>query len=413
MKTTESVTAAPKSGADWKYILKSFGPGIILAATAIGPGSILSGSTTGSRFGYSLVWWMVVVLFFRGMYQYSSMRYGVATGKSIVQGIRDRFGKGWAVAAGIFSLLSFVIYSVGNFTGIGLGLNILFPAISLKVSAVIGMLVAIGVLLLKGLYSKFETIMKVLVGMMIATFLVSLIMAGISEPGEIVRGLVPSVPTGSFAVMLSLLGTSASLAACAYASSLTKEKGWTTKDINNGMIKWDTIIGMISIGAITLLVMFVSAEVLRGSPIKSGPEFANALAGILGFIARPLVGIGLFAAAFSSLIGAPKIGINMLLQSLGKEGGMDSKLENYGCIAVILICSAIGLLLGGAPVELIILAQIGSIISTPLLGVMILLLINHEEMGEFRASKPFTGVLALTFAAIMYTVVNNVITLLS
>ena len=58
----------------------------------------------------------------------------------------------------------------------------------------------------------------------------------------------------------------------------------------------------------------------------------------------------------------------MLLQSLGKEGGMDSKLENYGCIAVILICSAIGLLLGGAPVELIILAQIGSIISTPLLG---------------------------------------------
>ena len=219
----EQTKSSDKSGL--KYFLAALGPGFILAATSIGPGSIVSSTNAGANFGYNLFWWFIVMLVFRAVFSLAMNRYTVVTGKPLMVGIREKYGKVWAVLAGVFAFLGQCVYGIGNFMGCGLGMNMLFPGLPVKYGGLIALVICAVLFFLKNLYHKMETVMKVLVGIMAIIFIISLIgTAGIPYDGTVSHSIV-GMPAGSMALMLSLLGTTASLGTCAWGSSLAKEKG--------------------------------------------------------------------------------------------------------------------------------------------------------------------------------------------
>ena len=400
-----------KSG--FKYFLAALGPGFILVATSIGPGSIVSSTNAGANFGYNLFWWFIVMLAFRAVFSLAMNRYTVVTGKPLMVGIREKYGPVWAVLAGVFAFLGQCVYGIGNFMGAGLGLNMLFPSLPVKWGGVIAVVVCAVLFFLKNLYHKMETVMKVLVGIMALIFVISLVgTLGIPYDGTVSHSLV-GMPAGSTALMLSLLGTTASLGTCAWGSSLAKDKGYTVEDIRRGGLRTDVIVGVVAIGVISLCCFFVGANLLPGQPIKNGMNLAMALSGLLGAWVRPVFGIGFLAAAISSLMMAPKLGINLLLQALNKDSGMESKTENIVSIVMLVFAAVVGFLYSGVPAQLLTLAQIGGVINTPILGIMTILLCNRrDEMGEFRVKPGFTAALSVAYIFVMVTVVNNVITLI-
>ena len=157
MLQNETVKNKTETGVGWKYTLAAIGPGLILAATTIGPGSIVNASVSGSNFGYTLVWWFIAILLFRGLYQYGMNRYTIVTGLSITDGIRITYGKVLAILVGIAAFVGQLVFGIGNFMGTGLGLNMIFPNVDVKTGAVIMTVVCIAILLLKELYMKLET----------------------------------------------------------------------------------------------------------------------------------------------------------------------------------------------------------------------------------------------------------------
>ena len=403
-----SKKTAPKSGL--RYFLAALGPGFILAATSIGPGSIVSSTNAGSEFGYNLFWWFIVMLVFRAVFSLAMNRYTVVSGKPLMVGIRDKYGRAWAILAGVFAFLGQCVYGIGNFMGCGLGLAMLFPGLPVKYGGLIATVICIILFFLKDLYKKMETVMKVLVGIMAAIFIVSVFgTVGLPYDGTVSHNLL-GMPQGSTAIMLSLLGTTASLGTCAWGSSLTKEKGYTTLDIDQGGLRTDVIVGVIAIGLISLCCFFVGANLLPGQPIKTGMDLANALSGLLGAWVRPIFGIGFLAAAISSFMMAPKLGINLLLQSLDKDSGMENKAENVISSLMLIFAAIIGCLYSGVPAQLLTVAQIGGVINTPILGIMAILLCNRkDEMGEYKVSKPFTALLSVAYIAVMIMVIYNLI----
>ena len=376
----EQTKSSDKSGL--KYFLAALGPGFILAATSIGPGSIVSSTNAGANFGYNLFWWFIVMLVFRAVFSLAMNRYTVVTGKPLMVGIREKYGKVWAVLAGVFAFLGQCVYGIGNFMGCGLGMNMLFPGLPVKYGGLIALVICAVLFFLKNLYHKMETVMKVLVGIMAIIFIISLIgTAGIPYDGTVSHSIV-GMPAGSMALMLSLLGTTASLGTCAWGSSLAKEKGYTTRDIDQGGLRIDVIVGVIAIGV------------------------------LLGAWVRPVFGIGFLAAAISSFMMAPKLGINLLLQSLDKDSGMENKAENIISILMLVFAAVVGFLYSGVPAQLLTLAQIGGVINTPILGIMTILLCNRkDEMGRYRVGKGFTVVLSIAYLFVMITVINNLITI--
>ena len=403
--------ASQKSGL--KYFLAALGPGFILASTTIGPGSIVSSTNAGANFGYTLFWWFIVMLAFRAVFSLAMNRYTVVTGRPLMVGIREKYGKGVALTAGIFAFIGQCIYGISNFMGCGLGISMLFPGLPVKVGGIIALIVCAALYFLKGLYQKVENVMKVLVAVMAIIFVVSLIgTAGIPYDGTVSHSLV-GMPAGSMAIMLSLLGTTASLGTCAWGSSLAKEKGYTVEDIDHGGLRTDVVVGVIAIGVVSVCCFFVGANLLPGQPISNGMDLVNALSGLLGSFIRPIFGIGFLAAAISSLMMAPKLGINLLLQAMDKDSGMENKAENYISILMLVFGMMVALLYGGAPAQLMTLAQIGGVINTPILGIMTILLCNRkDEMGRYRIGKGFTVALTISYIFIMITVINNLVTII-
>lgn len=396
------------------YFLAALGPGFILAATSIGPGSIVSSTNAGANFGYTLFWWFIVMLAFRAVFSLAMNRYTVVTGKPLMVGIRDKYGPVWAILAGVFAFIGQCVYGIGNVMGVGLGVSMLFPAIPVKVGGVIGVVVCAVLFFLKNLYKKMENVMKVLVGIMAVIFIVSLIGTfGIPYDGTVSHSLI-GMPEGSMAIMLSLLGTTASLGTCAWGSSLAKDKGYTIEDIDQGGLRTDVIVGVIAIGVVSLCCFFVGANLLPGQPIANGMNLLNALSGLLGNFVRPVFGIGFLAAAISSLMMAPKLGINLLFQALGQESGMENRGENIISIIMLVFGAIVACLAGGAPAQLMTLAQIGGVINTPILGIMTILLCNRkDEMGKYKVNIPFTVALTVAYVFVMITVVNNLITIVN
>lgn len=397
-----------------KYFLAALGPGFILASTTIGPGSIVSSTNAGANFGYTLFWWFIVMVIFRIVFQLAMNRYTVVTGKPLMVGIREKYGKGLALLAGVFAFIGQCIYGISNFMGCGLGINMLFPGIPVKVGGVIALIVCAVLYFLKGLYRKMENVMKVLVAIMAIIFVVSVIgTVGIPYDGTVSHSLI-GMPAGSMTIMLSLLGTSASLGTCAWGSSLAKEKGYTKEDLRHGGMRMDVIVGVATIGVISVCCYFVGANLLPGQPIGNGMDLVNALSGLLGNFIRPLFGLGFLAAAISSLMMAPKLGINLLLQAMDRDSGMENKTENCMSVVMLLFGMVVALLYGGAPAQLMTLAQIGGVINTPILGIMTILLCNRrDEMNEYKIGKGFTVALTIAYLFIMITVINNLVGIIS
>ena len=106
-----------------KSIIKSLGPGFIIASVVLGPGSIAVSSRIGSEEGYSFLWVIVIAALCMTAYVSMAVRFGVVNENSILQGIADKYGRWFAVLIGISSFMSAMSFQFGNNLGIGIGME--------------------------------------------------------------------------------------------------------------------------------------------------------------------------------------------------------------------------------------------------------------------------------------------------
>ena len=81
--------------------LKSLGPGLITAALVFGPSKLTITSKLGASYGYSLLWVVIVAIFFMAVFVSMSTRIGVATNQSLLASVKQKWGKPASVAMGL------------------------------------------------------------------------------------------------------------------------------------------------------------------------------------------------------------------------------------------------------------------------------------------------------------------------
>src|SRR4028118_2231081 len=85
----------------FKKWLLSLGPGLIVAALVFGPSKMTITSKLGAEYGYALLWIVVVAIFFMVIFTSMAGRIGMATEQSLLSTIRQKWGKGAAIAVGL------------------------------------------------------------------------------------------------------------------------------------------------------------------------------------------------------------------------------------------------------------------------------------------------------------------------
>ena len=371
--------------------LKNLGPGLLVTAAFIGPGTVTTASVAGANFGFTLLWVIFFSIFATIVLQEMSSRLGIVSRSGLGEAIRTTFQHP------LFSILSVILvvcaiafgnaaFETGNLIGAAIGLEAI-SGISPKIWTVLVGSAAF-LLLATGTYRIIERILIALVVIMSIVFILT---AVIVRPGlpDIVNGLfVPKIPAKGLITTIALIGTTVVPYNLFLHSSSVQEKwsGSVSKKRVLSESRLDTVVSISIGGLITMAIIATSAAAFfqQGVEIKSAATMAHQLEPLLGAGAKYFFSIGLFAAGMTSAVTAP------LAAAFATSGalGWQRNLKNWKFKAVwstIILIGVIFALLGKRPIAASVFAQAATGILLPLVAIFLLMVMNRSELlGEFK-----------------------------
>ncbi len=408
--STKQADIKPQTGSlksSWKTGLQSLGPGIIIAALVFGPSKITITSMMGANYNYSMLWIVIVAIFFMTVFNFMSARIGIATGKSLLATIGDKWGMPAKIAIGVGIFLVTASFQAGN--SIGVGISIAEPTGTSQVLwIVIFNLIALCLLFFRAFYKLLEKIMIGLIFLMLLAFITTLVL---SQPdiSEVAKGFVPSIPSGSMGLVIAFMASCFSIVGASYQSYLVQERKKLRPDIiQTGR---ESFMGMCILGLMSAILLVCAAAVLhpKGLTINSATDMAKALEPAFGKYASYLFLAGLFGASFSSLIGNATLGGTLSGDALGYGGQLSSTKIRMLIALIMLIGAVVAISFGKLPLQLIILAQAVTIFIVPFIGIAIYFVANDRKlMGAYR-NKPFSNIAgAIGLLIMIFLALSNV-----
>ena len=287
--------------------LKLAGPGLVVAATGIGSGDVVSATVGGARYGVVLLWAIVAGAFFKFVLSEGIARWQLATGKTALEGWADHLPAWVKYYFGAYLLLWTVAVSAAltNATGLGIS-NLTNGAIPQSWGAVAHSLIGFAFVWLGG-YGSFEKFMKLLVGVMGFSILLCAVLT-LDNPGPTMQGLlVPIIPANSGTYVLSLIGgVGGSITMLSY-NYWMREEGMRGSGFLN-YVRGDIAIAYIFTALFGISIMLIANDAffVTGVALKDSeavPKMAAALGTLLGTFGRVAFSVGFWAAVFASLLG--------------------------------------------------------------------------------------------------------------
>ena len=372
---------------------KAIGPGAMVAAAFIGPGTVTTASVTGAEFNYALLWTIVFSIFATIVLQEMSARLGLVSGNGLGEALRERFDNQIVEYVSIFLVVSAIgigtaAYEAGNILGGAAGLATITGISSTVWGVVIGLVA--GGLLYTGRYKLIERALVGLVVLMAISFVASAILIG-PDLSAIAIGFVPSIPSGSLYLITGLIGTTIVGYNLFLHASNVQERWDGPEDIGHSRI--DTILSIVVGGLITITIMVTAAAAFEpGTQINDVGQMADQLRPLAGPYAELFFSIGLFAAGFTSATTAPLAGAWATTGALGWDSDLKSTRFRAVC-ATILSVGILSVLLGGSPVQIIVFAQVVNGVLLPIVAIFLIYAMNQEDLlGEYT-NKPVTNTL--------------------
>jgi len=370
-----------------------FGPGLLVTAAFIGPGTITTASVAGANFGFALIWTLLFSVIATILLQSMAARLGVATGQDLAQALRAHIKTPYLKALASFLVISAIgvgsaAYEAGNLSGASMGLAGIFPGVSAQIWTPL-IAVCSAILLYSGKHKVVENALILLVILMSLVFISTLIMAA-PPMAKVFAGFIPTMPSGSITTVLALIGTtivpynlflhSGVLAAQDHSKS---DKDTVIKQTN-----LDTGLSITLGGVITLAILSTASVAFYGTDAGkiSAANMAVQLEPLLGEAAHYFFAIGLFAAGLTSAITAPLAGAYAVCGMLGWSSEMSN--TRFKTVAItILAFGAFVASLGLDPVAVIIFAQAANGLLLPIITAYLVWLVNQKSvMGKYTNS---------------------------
>lgn len=368
--------------------LKNLGPGLLVTAAFIGPGTVTTSTLAGANFGYALLWALIFATFATIILQEMSARFGVVTGMGLGEGLRKIVGETllkWPMflLVTVALVMGNTAYQAGNLSGAILGAEAVLNAedgAKIPVLAVL-VLLASGLIWI-GSIKLLERLMMVLVGLMALAFLLTFLVVEPSFAAMFEGAFMPSIPTGSMLTVVALIGTTVVPYNLFLHASASKRHFGEENALEN--MRTDTIVSVSLGGLITILVVSTAAATMFGQAIevKSAFDMAVQLRPVFGDFSEIILGGGFLAAGLSSMITAP-LATAYVVCEVFLDAPRPQSLPFKAVALAVLFLGALAVLIGFKPVQLIVGAQFANGILLPLLVAFLLVTLNRKDLlGE-------------------------------
>ncbi|QDH80130.1 divalent metal cation transporter [Echinicola soli] len=370
---------------------KYLGPGPLVAAAFIGPGTVAVCSMAGVNFGYELLWALLLSVIATIVLQEMAARIGLITQKGLPEVMRAEIPTKAVRTIALGLVITAIVmgnaaYEAGNLSGAVMGLEVFLPN---KATSTFGGyfrpmpmltgLVAWG-LLMCGNYRQIERFMIGVVLMMSMVFLVTAV-AGKPHLTTLLAGFVPSVRRDNIITIVALIGTTVVPYNLFLHSSLVSRK-WKNP-IALCYVRVDIFIAVI-LGGLVSMAILVTGTMGNAKQVEVITDLSESLVPLLGSFAPYFLGIGLFSAGITSSITAPLAGGLVICSCFGWNNNLSAKPMRWTFSAILLL-GVIFASLGIKPIELIAMAQLANGILLPVLSTFILWMVNKPKiMGAYK-----------------------------
>ncbi len=380
--------------------IKDVGPGVLIAAAFIGPGTVTLCSIAGASYGYSLLWALLLSIIATIVLQEMALRIGLITNKGLAEVIRVSIKNKFINRLLILLILCSILignaaYEAGNITGASLGIIAIIGRETLNyIPLLIGFIAFI--ILYIGDYKVLERSLIFLVITMSVSFMITAIM---TKPDlfSLLDGLfMPKINSESLLVVLGLIGTTVVPYNLFLHSSLVKEKWNDISKLKTARI--ESFISII-IGGIVSMAIIITAASLSNDNVKSVMDLAKGLEPLYGKFAIYFLGIGLFASGITSSITAPLAAAYVAKSCFGWSGSLKS--FNFRIVwFFVLLIGVIVSLLKLNPIEVIKFAQFSNSLLLPIVAILLFWLINNKTIFKNSYSYKLQNILVIVIILI-------------
>jgi Mn2+/Fe2+ NRAMP family transporter len=385
--------------------LSVLGPGLIAAAAGNEAGGIVTYSSIGAGYGYSMLWLLALSTLSLIVAQEMGTRMGVVTGKGLADLIREEFGVRIAVFAMVVLFIANLATTISELAGITAAIELFLPGPLKWVRFVLIPLVALILWLIvtRGSYRRIERVFLT----MCLVFFAYVFAAFYAHPGwgqvgrEAVR--LPKLPLteGYLPTAISLIGTTIAPWMQFYVQSSVRDKGTRREDFP--LARVDVFIGSTLSNTISLFIIVACAAALfvphGPTKIELPSDAAQALAP-LGEWGRILFGIGLLGASAVGAVVVPLSTAYAVTEAIGSESGLGRKIREaplfVGIFSALLLVGTVVVLLTPEArlFALIHKAQLINGVLLPVILVLMLRLINNKRLMGKDTNGPLFNVIA-------------------
>lgn len=384
-------------------ILAILGPGVIAANAGNDAGGIATYSSVGAKYGYDLLWMMVLITISLSLVQSLAARMGVVTGKGLAELIRENYGIRWSVFATAAVLIANTGICISDFVGVGAALDL--AGIPSQISVLVAA-VGIWLIIVRGSYRAAE---RIFIWLTIPFFAypIAAILAGPDWTAAVKGVVAPHIHSDPQYLLLfvATAGTTITPYMQLYLQSAIVERGTGVEDLARETR--EAVVGAIFADVVAAFIIIATAATLFAHGIHtvdSAAQAATALAPFAGHYAETLFGIGLLGASLLASAILPIATSYVVAESLGFEKGLgrgfrDAPLFTGVITAMILVATVVAVIPGVPVISLLVAVQVVNGVLLPINLFFIWRLARSRELlGEHRNKGLPDALAAVTVA---------------
>ncbi len=378
------------------------GPAFVASIAYVDPGNFATNLQGGARFGYLLLWVVLLANLMAMLIQYLSAKLGIVTGRNLPELVRERYPR-W-VTWGMWAQAEVMAMStdIAEFLGAALGLNLLF-GVPLLAAGVITAAVAFAILELQRRgFRRFELAIVALLGIIFAGFLYETLRIGPSASGAL-HGLIPGLSgTSSVYLAVGIIGATVMPHVIYLHSALTqgrmpvRDEGERRRVLRFQRI--DVIVALGLAGVINIAMLAVAAKLFHTPGLSGLSTIAQAhhqLGRLVGGGAALAFAVALLASGVSSS------SVGTYAGQVVMAGFINVRIPLAVRRAITMIPALVVLAAGMNPTSALVLSQVVLSFGIPFAVIPLVRLTGRRDVMGNHVNRGLTSVLAWTCAIVI------------
>jgi manganese transport protein len=386
----------------WRGRLALFGPAFVAAVAYIDPGNFATNIAGGAKYGYLLVWVILMANLMAMLVQYLSSKTGLATGKNLPELCREHFPRYASLGLWVQAEVIAIATDLAEFVGAAIALNLLFGLAPIT-SGLITAVVAFAILALQSRgYRRFELVIGGMLAIVLLGFLFDLMKVDV-DGGKLLGGFVPHLAgTNSLLLAVGILGATVMPHVVYLHSALTQRRIQADNDGERREIlrfqRLDVMIAMAVAGFINLTMLVVAAALFHSTghtEIDSIEKAHEGFKTMLSGGAALAFGLALLASGLSSS------SVGTYAGQVVMQGFIDRQIPLFLRRAVTMAPSLVVLGIGADPTTTLVISQVVLSFGIPFALVPMIILTRRKDVMGALVNRGTTTIVAGVIAAIV------------